>query len=127
METGSRANNTNIPVIVEKTEVEKEMYEDYDALQVSLDNLRRQEEEINKLINLNTKELQTYRSLYFENKKNFNKCKDKKCCIRLITANRKRTEGIRNSYVSQCEQCKSFYLMELVPDCWGENYTYQYV
>jgi len=127
METRSRANKKVIPVIVkevEKSESKKEMYEDYNALQVSLDNLHRQEEEINRLISLNTKELGKFRSLYFKNKKNFNKCNDNNCCRRSISVTWKDI-GTCNSYVSQCKKCKSFYLRELVSDYWGENRTYR--
>ncbi len=127
METRSRANKKVIPVIVkevEKPESEKEMYEDYNALQVSHDKLRRQEAEINRLIDLNTKELERFRSLYFKNKKNFNKCKDNNCWRRSISVTWK-AYGTCNSYVSQCEKCKSFYLRELVPDYWGENCTHK--
>ena len=61
METRSRTNKKVIPVNVKKVEPEKKMYEDYNALQASLDNLRHQEEEIIRLINLNTKELSKFR------------------------------------------------------------------
>jgi len=127
METRSRANKKVIPVIVkevEKSETEKVMYEDYNALQESLDNLRRQEEEIERLIDLNTEELRKYRLLYFKNKINFNKCNDNRCCRQNISVTWK-DYGTCNSYVSQCDKCKSFYLRELVPDYWGENCTHR--
>ena len=124
METRSRTNKKVIPVNVKKVEPEKKMYEDYNALQASLDNLRHQEEEIIRLINLNTKELSKFRSLYFKNKENFNKCKENNCWVRSISVTWKDV-GKCNSYVSQCGKCKSFYLRELVPDNWGENYTHR--
>jgi hypothetical protein len=127
METRSRANKKVIPVIVkevEKSEPENNMYKDYNALQGSLDKLHRQEEEINRLIKLNTNELGKFRSLYFKNKKKFNKCKDNNCWQQSISVTWK-GYGTSNSYVSHCEKCKSFYLRELVPDYWGENRTYK--
>lgn len=128
METRSRASK-KIPVISEivknaEEPENKNKYQDYNTLQESLDNLRRQEAEINRLINLNTTELKKFRSLYFKNKKNFNKCGDNKCRCRSISVTWKDV-GTCSSYVSQCEKCKCFYLCELCPDYWGENYTYE--
>ena len=128
METRSKAMNKKlIPVIVkevEKPKVKNGNYPDYGELQKSHDKLRRQEAEINRLIDLNTKELERFRSLYFKNKKNFNKCENKNCWRRDISVTWK-DYGTCSSYVSQCEKCKSFYLRELEPDYWGENYTHK--
>lgn len=134
METRSRATKKVIPVIVKEVEVheaESNMYKDYSALQISFDKLRRHEEEIQRLIDLNTEELSKYRSLYYKNKKNFNKCKGKdNNCSKCRDISRDISVtwhdiGRCNSYIYQCKKCKSFYLRELCSDSWGENYTYQ--
>jgi hypothetical protein len=118
METRSRVSNKQI-VPVEEVREKK-----YDEMQQYFDNLKQRDEEINRLIELNTLELAKYRSEYFKNKQKFNKCKDNKCYRHSVSVTLKDT-GICTSYISQCDKCKSFYLRELVPDYWGENYSHQ--
>ena len=123
METRSKSSNKKV---ANNKNFEESVvnYDDYNNLKKSLEKLRHQEAEIERLIDLNTKEIRNFRSLYFKNTQNFNKCKGEYCNRQLCSVLCEDI-GRYTSYVSQCKDCKSFYLRELCSDSYGENYTYR--